>query len=237
MLLFLPSLGIRTTSKKIRHYLYTLLDDNKEKKEILYSRRGKGYVNLLVGMVLQNELWQGLSNFKTIISVAFATGTYISIFSMPWELSVVYSPWRLVLFMFLSIIGMVTWLIYAHDLWEKISLYTENKYRVIYNFTTLITISILTLLSYIVIACLLVISILLFVPLGLFNVMTSGESSSDFINYVNLIWFTTSLALVAGALGSTVQNEERIKFIAYSYRQRYRYKMIKEKEDEEDDKK
>ena len=41
---------------------------------------------------------------------------------------------------------------------------------------------------------------------------------------MRLIWFVSSLGLLAGAMGSTVENEEKIRRITYSYRQYHRYR-------------
>ena len=43
---------------------------------------------------------------------------------------------------------------------------------------------------------------------------------------MRLIWFVSSLGLLAGAMGSTVENEEKIRRITYSYRQYHRYKKL-----------
>ena len=64
-----------------------------------------------------NEPWKNILISK-IISVAFATGTYVSIFSMPWELSIQYSIVRFIILMLIAILGM-TWLLYAHQLIES----------------------------------------------------------------------------------------------------------------------
>src|SRR5699024_8896368 len=51
------------------------------------------------------------------------------------------------------------------------------------------------------------------------------------LNYINLIWFITSLGILTGAMGSTVENAEKIKRVTYSFRQYYRAKSL-EQEDE-----
>ena len=47
-----------------------------------------------------------------------------------------------------------------------------------------------------------------------------------------LLWFVSSLGLLAGAMGSTVENEEKIRRITYSYRQYHRYKEAQQEEKE-----
>ena len=173
---------------------------------------------------------ENIFNFKKIISVAFATGTYVSIFSMPWELSVIYSPLRLIILMAIAILGMAGWLFYAHQLIEKKTAKSQRVYRYIYNSTTLVTLSLITLINYVILYLLLIISITLFVPVELFNSWTSAQSQFTFSNYMRLIWFVSSLGLLAGAMGSTVENEEKIRRITYSYRQYHRYKEAEQEQ-------
>ena len=99
-------------------------------------------------------------------------------------------------------------------------------YRYIYNSTTLVTLSLITLINYVILYLLLIISITLFVPVELFNSWTSAQAQFTFSNYMRLIWFVSSLGLLAGAMGSTVENEEKIRRITYSYRQYHRYKKL-----------
>ena len=76
-------------------------------------------------------------------------------------------------------------------------------------------------------------STILFVPPELFSNWTSLNSEHPTIlNYINLIWFITSLGILAGAMGSTVENAEKIKRVTYSFRQYYRSKSL-EQEDED----
>ncbi|MBI5974453.1 5,10-methylene-tetrahydrofolate dehydrogenase [Staphylococcus canis] len=189
------------------------------------------WIQLLLGMTRINEPWKALLNFKKIISVAFATGTYVAIFSMPWELSVVYSPWRFIFLMCIAVFGMTFWLIYAHQLREKSSSATQTVYRRIYNMTTLLSLLLITLLNYMILYVLLSISVTMFVPLGLFNSWTSADVALPITNYMKLIWFVASLGLLAGAMGSTVEDEQRIRQMTYSYRQYYRYETIQKEQE------
>ncbi|MCG2159578.1 5,10-methylene-tetrahydrofolate dehydrogenase [Staphylococcus epidermidis] len=192
------------------------------------------WIQLIGGLTRANQPWKNIFNFKKIISVAFATGTYVSIFSMPWELSVIYSPFRLIILMVIAILGMAGWLFYAHQLIEKKTAKSQRVYRYIYNSTTLVTLSLITLINYVILYLLLIISITLFVPVELFNSWTSAQSQFTFSNYMRLIWFVSSLGLLAGAMGSTVENEEKIRRITYSYRQYHRYKEAEQEQKEQE---
>src|SRR5699024_12084640 len=52
---------------------------------LILQSRIIGLSRVLAGMVYANKPWKTLGSFKTILTLAFATGTYISIFSTPWQ--------------------------------------------------------------------------------------------------------------------------------------------------------
>ncbi|MBO1199864.1 5,10-methylene-tetrahydrofolate dehydrogenase [Staphylococcus simiae] len=193
------------------------------------------WIQLICGLTRANEPWKAITNFKKIISVAFATGTYVAIFSMPWQLSVIYSPIRFIILMIIAIVGMSCWLLYAHQLFERQTSDSQKIYRTIYNITTLLTLMVITFISYAILYILLSISVTLFVPNRLFNAWTTATSAHTFSNYLKLIWFVSSLGLLAGAMGSTVESEEKVRRLTYSYRQYYRYKQAEEDEQQQFD--
>lgn len=210
-------------------------EDESSKERYINTLFIMSWIQLVAGLTRANQPWKNIFNFKKIISVAFATGTYISIFSMPWELSVIYSPFRLILLMVIAIIGMAGWLFYAHQLLERKTAKSQRVYRYIYNSTTLVTLSMITLINYFILYILLAISITLFVPVDLFNSWTSAKAQFTFTNYLRLIWFVASLGLLVGAMGSTVENEEKIRRITYSYRQYHRYKEAEQEEKQQEE--
>ncbi|MFW3458758.1 5,10-methylene-tetrahydrofolate dehydrogenase [Staphylococcus caprae] len=210
-------------------------EDESSKERYINTLFIMSWIQLVAGLTRANQPWKNIFNFKKIISVAFATGTYISIFSMPWELSVIYSPFRLILLMVIAIVGMAGWLFYAHQLLERKTAKSQRVYRYIYNSTTLVTLSMITLINYFILYILLAISITLFVPVDLFNSWTSAKAQFTFTNYLRLIWFVASLGLLAGAMGSTVENEEKIRRITYSYRQYHRYKEAEQEEEQQEE--
>lgn len=193
-----------------------------------------GWLRVLIGMVFANNPWQALGAFKRILTLAFATGIYISIFSTPWQLSVAYTPSRFILLMLLSITGMVVWIIFAHKLWEKASSKSQSQYRILYNVTTIMTLIVITVINYTVLFTLFSISTSIFVPEGIFDVATKEGADDSIENFLRLAWLTTSLALLVGAVGATVEKEEKILKATYSYRQRNRYYEIEQQKESDD---
>lgn len=196
---------------------------------ILRSTPG-GWMRLVSGMTRLNQPWTALSNFKTIVGLSFATGTYISIFHTPWELSLEYSLWRFLLFMFIAIFSMTGWIIYVHNLWETRSNKSQSIYRYLYNFTTISTLLSITVVNYIIVALLLMLSVVTFVPIELFDVWTNTELEVTWPDYFKLVWFVSSAGVFAGAFGSTVEDEDTIRNVTYSYRQLYRHHEMQQED-------
>ncbi|KOR13133.1 hypothetical protein AMC75_07755 [Staphylococcus carnosus] len=186
------------------------------------------WIFLLLGMTRANEPWKEIPNFKKIISLSFATATYLTIFSTPWQMSIEFSNLRFLLITILAISGMALWIMYAHGLWEASTSLTTRTYRTVYNITTVLTLLIIIAISYIILFALLMISVALFVPNDLYNMMTSNQGIRSWGQFLYLTWFLTSLGFLAGALGASVENEDKIRDMTYSYRQRARYEEAKE---------
>ncbi|GEP78917.1 hypothetical protein SCA05_07100 [Staphylococcus carnosus] len=186
------------------------------------------WIFLLLGMTRANEPWKEIPNFKKIISLSFATATYLTIFSTPWQMSIEFSNLRFLLITILAIGGMALWIMYAHGLWEASTSLTTRTYRTVYNITTVLTLLIIIAISYIILFALLMISVALFVPNDLYNMMTSNQGIRSWGQFLYLTCFLTSLGFLAGALGASVENEDKIRDMTYSYRQRARYEEAKE---------
>lgn len=193
-----------------------------------------GWLRILSGMIFANRPWRAVGTFKKMLTLAFATGIYISIFSTPWQLSVSYTPKRFIALMILSMLGMVIWTIFAHHLWEKPTSKSQSQYRRLYNVTTVITLFVITFINYLVLFILFLLSISLFVPEGIFDAVINEGTDESIENYLRLAWLTTSLSILVGAVGATVEKEEKIREVTYSYRQKNRYYEI-EKQDENDE--
>lgn len=221
----------------IKKITSTIESPNNER--YIYNSTAMGLAKTILGMTYANEPWKAVISFKKVIALGLATGTYISIFSTPWQLSVEYEWPRFVILMLLSFIGMTVWLIYAHNFWEPSSSKSQKKYRYLYNFTTLLTMLCLILLSYIVLFFLLLTSIVLFVPDNLFKSWGYANESYSVSNYLRLSWFISSAGLLAGSLGTVMVGETKMKKITYTSRQVSRSKRIQgqvEKEEREKNK-
>ncbi|WP_019377393.1 hypothetical protein [Virgibacillus halodenitrificans] len=185
--------------------------------------RFTGYLRVLLGMTFANRPWKALFSFNKMITLSFATGSYISIFPTPWQLSIVYTPVRLIILTIIAIMGMVMWVIFSQNLWEKPSDRGKKRWRDLYNWTTFSTLSSIVIINYIVLFMMFSIAISIFVPPELFQAWTGLDEEPTFKYYLNLVWLVTSLGTLAGAIGAGLEKEDKIRNITYSFRQQQRY--------------
>src|SRR5829696_7311378 len=179
-----------------------------------------GHLGLWSGMVLANRPWRMLPAFKGAIAAAFATGAYVLVISSMWLLADAVGFWRLLLLMVTAIVAMVVWIIIAHHLWERPEDRQRREWAKLYNGVSVLTISAAVLLAYAILFLLLFVAAWVFVPGGYFQ--STLKHPVGLGEYLTLSWLGASLATVAGALGASLEDEERVRAASYGYRQRRR---------------
>jgi hypothetical protein len=186
-----------------------------------------GHLRLWSGMVLANRPWRMLPAFKGAIAAAFATGAYVLAISSMWLLADAVGFLRLFALMAVAIVAMVAWIIIAHHLWERPEDPQQRRWTPLYNGVTVLSVSAAVLLAYAILFALLFVAAWVFVPGSYFQ--STLKHPIGFGEYLTLSWLGASLATVAGALGASLEDEERVREASYGYRQRRRH------EDDDDD--
>ena len=184
------------------------------------SPKVRGHLRLLAGMVLANRPWRLFSTMKGTLAAAFATAAYALVIPTIWQLGNALGLTRLLLLMVLAVAAMVVWIIVAHNLWERPAGREARQRVALYNSATALTITVAVLFSYAVLFVLVLVVAGIFVPSSFFE-FTLRRSVGP-TDYVILAWLTASLATVAGALGSGLEDEETVREATYGYRQRRR---------------
>ena len=180
-----------------------------------------GRLRLWAGMVLANRPWKMLPAFKGAIAAAFATGAYVLAISTMWLLADAMGFWRLLALMVVAIVAMVVWIIVAHHLWERPEDPHQRKWAPLYNGVSVLTISAAVLLAYAILFTLLFVAAWVFVPGDYFQ--STLKHPVGLGEYLTLSWLGASLATMAGALGASLEDEERVRAASYGYRQRRRH--------------
>jgi hypothetical protein len=184
------------------------------------SPKVRGHLRLLAGMVLANHPWRLFSTMKGTLAAAFATAAYALVIPTIWQLGNALGLTRLLLLMVLAVAAMVVWIIVAHNLWERPADREARQRVALYNSATALTITVAVLFSYAVLFVLVLVVAGIFVPSSFFEFTL--RRSVGHTDYVILAWLTASLATVAGALGSGLEDEETVREATYGYRQRRR---------------
>jgi hypothetical protein len=191
-----------------------------------------GRIGLWSGMVMANRPWGMLPAFKGAIAAAFATGAYVLVISSMWLLADAVGFWRLLLLMVTAIVAMVAWIIIAHHLWERPEDPDQQKWAALYNGVSVLTVTSAVLCAYAILFALILLAAWVFVPGTYFQSIL--KRPVGFGEYLTLSWLAASLATVAGALGSSLEDEDTVREAAYGYRQRRRSEA-NDREDGSDD--
>ena len=179
------------------------------------SSRITGRLRLLAGMVRANRPGRALLGLSKLLVGAFGTAAFALTTNTIWQMGDALDGPRLTLIMLLSLVGLVGWLIIAHDLWEKASGDTPRELARLFNLGTVLTLGLAAGVSYLVLfagtataAALLIDSSVLSQNLG----RPVGPA-----DYAVLVWIIASLATVGGAIGSGLEDEENVRAAAYGY--------------------
>lgn len=210
-------------------------DDNGVGVRFIITSRINGLGRVLLGMAAANRPWTIMPSFKGVVALAFATGAYGLVFPTLWQLSVYYELPRFFGLMIASILAMIIWIVFAHDLWERSNKKSNNRLRLLYNTATIITLTTSILFYYLVLFLLFLIAVSIFVPPDLYGAQTNQNIEPQ--HYIRLAWLVTSVATVAGAIGSGLEKADVVSKITYGYRQYIRYEQIKQMEKKEEEEK
>ncbi|GAA4618893.1 5,10-methylene-tetrahydrofolate dehydrogenase [Saccharopolyspora hordei] len=253
-LVSLPALGaLRTyhrTYQLMTQLLEDLMQDHSEQSsplgpvhrtqhegqiDIRYTTlQRRGWVRLVSGMVRANRPWQLVWGLSSALAAALAAAGFGLFTSTVWQLGDVMSPLRALTATVFALALMTVWLIAAHGLWERVGrgAVRDRRLAAIYNTSTVTTLSL-------GVACLyaLVYVVSLAGALTLLDARVLGEMlghTADFASYARLAWMVSSMALIAGALGSSLETDAAVRQAAYGYREeRRRAQHAKEKDSED----
>jgi hypothetical protein len=202
----------------IRRVTPTYEDDNVDVRFV--SPKVRGHLRLLAGMVLANRPWRLFTTMKGTLAAAFATAAYALVMPIIWQMADSLSWVRLLALMLLAIVAMVVWIIVAHHLWERPANQEVREQAALYNASTALTLSVAVLFSYAVLFVLILLAAGFFLESGFLQ--SNLGHPVGLADYVRLAWMATSLATVAGALGSGLEDEETVREATYGYRQQRR---------------
>lgn len=185
----------------------------------------RGRIHLLLGMLRSNRPWRLVLGMTSAVAAAIAMSAFMGQSEVVWEISNTMGTGRLIVTGLASIVIMAVWIIVVHNLWEssRKSAVTRDD-AVLYNSATLVTVTTGVLTMYVgVFAFNLVAAQFLITPEVLES--TLQQQQVGWQEYVQLGWLIASAGMVAGALGSGLEDEATVRQAAYGYRERQRYRQ------------
>ncbi|WP_244180132.1 hypothetical protein [Amycolatopsis pretoriensis] len=117
----------------------------------------------------------------------------------------------------LAIVVMAGWLMVHNHLWDSPSGHLDRRKALLYNVSTALTLSIGVACMYAILFALASIVLVEGTYFGQVLGHPAGPAS-----YLKLVWLATSVGIVAGAMGSSLEDEERVRRATYSRRERER---------------
>jgi hypothetical protein len=175
----------------------------------------RGNLRLLLGMVRANDPARVVTRLSRAMVAALGTAAYVLASFSIWQLAVNLGWPRLLALTLLTLIAACVTLIAAHDLWEQSSGAEDRERVVLFNAATTLTIVLGVLTLYGALFLVSAACTIGLVPGDFFSAQT--DVPADLPHLLELTWFTTSLASLAGALGSLTESDLAVREAAYGY--------------------
>ncbi len=178
-------------------------------------------LKLLTGMVYANRPWRLVSGMSKVMMAAFAAGAVSLAYPTIWQLSATMGPWRLSAATILATAAMIAWLIIEHKLWERPQSRSERDRAVLYNASTVVTLTIGVVIFHAAVFVLLLLTAWWTLPPQM--VAKNIGHSVGLSSLLMIAWLVAAVATLGGALGSGAEDDEAVKAAAYGVRQRQRF--------------
>ncbi|MGK5683720.1 hypothetical protein [Actinoplanes sp. URMC 104] len=199
------------------HRLRELADDTEESGPALLfpARVLTGNVRLLTGMIRANRPWQLAAGLSRALTAAVAAGVFALVTSDIWRLADAFGPVRLTALAVGAVAAVVLTLLIGGNLWERARRPGQRRQVTLFNLATVATLLIGVGALY---AVLFVVAAVLAKVLVLPQLLAGGVGHPVGAgDYLQLAWFTSSLATVGGALGAGLETDDAVHAAAYTY--------------------
>ncbi|SFN27346.1 hypothetical protein SAMN05216207_1011155 [Pseudonocardia ammonioxydans] len=185
-----------------------------------------GRLRLLLGMTRANRPWQLAWGLSAALGGSLAGSAFGVLYSSIWMLADSLSGWRIALACIAAIAIYVVWLVANHGLWQPRVTPTrrDDVPTTLRNASTLLTVAMgavmffTTLFAGVLLACLLFIT-----PDYL---ATNLGHPSGFGDYLDSALMATVMGMVAGAVGSGLEDDTTIRHATYGFRERHRIEAL-----------
>jgi hypothetical protein len=176
----------------------------------------RGNARLIAGMLRANRPWQLAARLSRALVAAGATLVFALVTSDIWKLADALPAVNLSALTVVSLAAIVGFLILSHGLWSRPTDGIGREQAILFNLVTVLTLIIGVASLYVALF------VLAMACAGLAldpSVVTQALGHhAGFGSYVRISWMASSLATVAGALGSGLESDATVREAAYGYR-------------------
>ncbi|WP_020497210.1 hypothetical protein [Sciscionella marina] len=183
---------------------------------------GPGWPRLIGGMVRANRPWRLIFGLSSALAAALATSAFGLSSSTIWQIGDLLDPVRRVLAAVASVVLLVSWLIAAHRLWER-GKHRASGFRrlaVLYNASTVVTLFVGVGVLYLGLFAINLGIAAFLVPESLLSSTLGHPVGTG--TYLSLAWGFTTMGVIAGAMGSSLESDAAVRQAAYGYREEQR---------------
>ena len=159
-------------------------------------------------------------HLSSATAAAAATAAYGLMTSNFWQMADALTPLRLALINVVAIAAMAIWLLTYNRLWERPAERAERGKAVLYNVSTVLTLSIGVACMYAILFVLTLVAAAALIDSGYLR--ATLKHPVHVADYLKIVWLTASIGIVAGAIGSSLESEEAIRKATYSIREQER---------------
>ncbi|HET7326050.1 MAG TPA: hypothetical protein VFJ14_02070 [Nocardioidaceae bacterium] len=176
----------------------------------------RGRARLLVGMVRNNRPWRLVPSLSSATAAAAAAAAFGIFFASVWGLADALSAWRLALINLVAVVAMAAWLGLYNGLLERPIGNQDRQLQPMLNASTALTLLVGVACMYLLLFVLTLLAALVVISPDFFQ--HSLRHPVSIADYAKLTWLTTSMGIMAGALGSSLDSEAAVRRAAYSKR-------------------
>jgi hypothetical protein len=191
-------------------------DDSDAQGVVFLGRVVSGNLRLLLGMIRANRPWRLVARLSRALVGALAAAAYALVAADVWRIATSLDGVRLGVLTLATVAVAVVALIAAHDLWEHADAPGVREQVVLFNLTTLATLTIGIVSLYAAVSVVSLAAASLLIDHSLLASQTGQHA--DLGDYVRLAWLASSLATVGGAVGAALESDTAVREAAYAHR-------------------
>ncbi|WP_295018169.1 hypothetical protein [uncultured Micrococcus sp.] len=180
-----------------------------------------GTLRLLMGMVAANRPLRLARGMKWAVASAGAAGAYGVFFGSIWSLSNHMSTLRLTAVTVLAVVMLVLWLTTTNGLWVRGGRHGGRP--ALDNLSTLATVGLACSALYAGLFAVLAMVASVIIPMPYLSAQLHEDAG--WVDMMRLVWLSTSMGTMAGAVGAGFDDAERIRTATYSRRELERRRL------------